>query len=184
MPVFIALLRAVNVGGTGKLPMADLKSACVEAGLERVESYIASGNLVFESELAAGAVKALLAGLLRDRFGLTRNEPVIRTIDALAQAIAGNPFPDAAAERPNLLQLTFLDATPGPEAAQALAAYAGPERLRLAGDVLYVDFVEGIARSKLTPAVLDKALRVPATGRNWNTANKLLAMARARGGGT
>jgi uncharacterized protein (DUF1697 family) len=178
MPVFIALLRAVNVSGTGKLPMAELKKACSEAGLERVETYIASGNLVFESALSAAEVKVLIAGLLRERFGLAANDPLIRTPEALAAAIEGNPFVDAAADRPNLLQLTFLESAPD---AAALAAYKGPERLHLSGDHLYVDFVEGIARSKLSPAFLAKALRVPATGRNWNTANKLLALARARG---
>ena len=180
MPVFIALLRAVNVSGTGKLPMAELKAACGEAGLDRVETYIASGNLIFETGLSAASVKALIAGVLRERFGLAANDPLIRTPEALAAAIAGNPFADAAAARPNLLQLTFLDSAPDEAAAAALAAYRGPERLHLAGDHLYVDFVEGIARSKLTPAFLARALRVPATGRNWNTANKLLALGRAR----
>ena len=181
MSVFIAVLRAINVGGTGKLPMKDLKAACEKAGLLRVETYIASGNLVFESGLSAAAVKDLIAGVLRDRFGLAANDPLIRTPDALAAAIAGNPFADAAAERPSLLQLTFLDSAPDAAAAAVLAAYQGPERLHLAGDHLYVDFVEGMARSKLTPAFLAKALRGPATGRNLNTANKLLALARARG---
>jgi uncharacterized protein (DUF1697 family) len=64
-------------------------------------------------------------------------------------------------------------------AADALATRAGPERLHLDGDHLYIDYAEGIARSKLTPAFLDKALQVPSTGRNWNTTNKLLEMARA-----
>jgi uncharacterized protein (DUF1697 family) len=180
MSVFIALLRAVNVSGTGKLPMAELKAACGEAGLERVETYIASGNLVFESALSAVSVKALIAGVLRDRFGLAANDPLIRTPAALAAAIEGNPFADAAAARPNLLQLTFLESAPDAVAMAALAAYQGPERLHLAGDHLYVDFAEGIARSKLTPAFLAKALRAPATGRNWNTANKLLALAQRR----
>jgi uncharacterized protein (DUF1697 family) len=180
LPIFIALLRAVNVSGTGKLPMAELKAACGEVGLARVETYIASGNLVFESDLSAASVKELIAGVLRERFGLAANDPLIRTPAALAVAIEGNPFADAAAERPNLLQLTFLDSAPDEAAAAALAAYHGPERLHLAGDHLYIDFVEGIARSKLTPAFLAKALRGPATGRNWNTANKLLALAQTR----
>jgi uncharacterized protein (DUF1697 family) len=179
MPAYIAVLRAINVGGTGKVPMAELKAACAAAGLKRVATYIASGNLVFESEQPASAVKATIADLLRDRFGLTRNQPLIRTPDELARAIAGNPFIDAATDRPNLLQLTFLDEVPAPEAAAALAGYSGPERLHLAGDHLYVDYVEGVGRSKLTPALLDKALRVPATARNWNTVNTLLGMARA-----
>jgi uncharacterized protein (DUF1697 family) len=179
MAVFIALLRAINVGGTGKLPMKDLKAACEKAGLSQVSTYIASGNVVFDSDKSAAAVKSLIADLLRNRFGLTKNHTLIHTPGKLAKVIAGNPFAAAATERPNKLMVNFLDGLPRPGAAAALAAYDGPERLQLAGDHLYIDYVEGIARSKLTPAFLDKALKVPVTGRNWNTTNKLLEMARA-----
>jgi uncharacterized protein (DUF1697 family) len=179
MAVFIALLRAVNVGGTGKLPMQDLKAACAEAGLNQVSTYIASGNVVFETHKSAAAVKSLITDLLRDRFGLAKNHTLIRTPGKLAKVIAGNPFATAAANRPNLLMVNFLDGLPQPGAADALAAYDGPEQLKMDGDHLYIDYAEGVARSKLTAAFLDKALKVPATGRNWNTTNKLLGMARA-----
>jgi uncharacterized protein (DUF1697 family) len=179
MAVFIALLRAINVGGTGKLSMPDLKAACEEAGLNRVSTYIASGNVVFDSDKSAAAVKILITDLLRDRFGLTKNHTLVHTPRKLAKVIAGNPFAAAAAKRPHLLMVNFLDGLPQSGAADALAAYAGPERLHLTGDHLYIDYAEGVARSKLTPAFLDKALKVPVTGRNWNTTNKLLEMARA-----
>jgi uncharacterized protein (DUF1697 family) len=179
MAVFIALLRAINVGGTGKLSMQDLKAACEEAGLSRVSTYIASGNVVFDSDKSAAAVKTLITDLLRDRFDLTKNHTLVRTPRKLAKVIAGNPFAAAAAKRPHLLMVNFLDGLPQSCAADALAAYAGPERLHLEGDHLYVDYAEGVARSKLTPAFLDKALKVPVTGRNWNTTNTLLEMARA-----
>jgi uncharacterized protein (DUF1697 family) len=93
--------------------------------------------------------------------------------------VARNPFVDAAAERPNLLMIAFLDGLPHAGAAAALAAFEGPERMHLDGDHLYVDYAQGVARSRLTPAFLDKALKVAATARNWNTANTLLKMARA-----
>jgi uncharacterized protein (DUF1697 family) len=179
MAVFIALLRAVNVGGTGKLPMKDFKTACENAGLSQVSTYIASGNVVFSTDKSAAAAKSLIAGLLRDRFGLTKNHTLIRTPPNLAKLIDANPFAAAAAQRPNMLVVSFLDGLPPPGAAAALAAYDGPERLRLDGDHLYIDYAEGIARSKLTAAFLDKALKVPGTGRNWNTTNKLLEMAQA-----
>ena len=178
MAVFIALLRAVNVGGTGKLPMQDLKAACEKAGLERVSTYIASGNLVFETDKSAPAVKTLITQLLRDRFGLTKNHTLIRTPRSLASVIAGNPFAAAATQRPNLLMVYFLDGPAPAGFADALSAYRGPERLRQDGEHLYVDYAEGMGRSKLTP-FLDKALKAPATARNWNTTNRLLEMARA-----
>jgi uncharacterized protein (DUF1697 family) len=179
MTVFIALLRAVNVGGTGKLPMKELKAACEEAGLTEVSTYVVSGNIVFASDKSAAAVKTSITDLLRKRFGLAKNHTLIRTPKDLAKAIARNPFADAAAKRPNRLVISFLDGLPQAGAAAALAAFDGPERVHLDGEHLYIDYAEGIGRSKLTPAFLDRALQVPATGRNWNTANKLLEMARA-----
>jgi uncharacterized protein (DUF1697 family) len=92
--------------------------------------------------------------------------------------IAGNPFAAAATERPNWLMVNFLDGLPPAGVADALRAYRGPEQLRLDGAHLYIDYAQGVARSKLT-AFLDKTLQVPATGRNWNTTNRLLEMARA-----
>jgi uncharacterized protein (DUF1697 family) len=178
MATFIALLRAVNVGGTGRLPMKDLKAACEEAGLHRVSTYIASGNVVLDSDKSVAAVKTLLTDLLRKRFGLTRNHVLIRTPERLARVVAGNPFADAAAKRPNHLMIAFLDGLPHAGAAAALAAFDGPERLHLDGDHLYVDYAQGVARSRLTPAFLDRVLKVAATARNWNTANTLLKMAR------
>jgi uncharacterized protein (DUF1697 family) len=178
MAVFIALLRAVNVGGTGRLPMKELKAACEAAGLSKVSTYIASGNLVFDSDRSAAAVKTLISGLLHRQFGLTKNHTLIRRPADLARVLAGNPFADAAVKRPHLLMITFLDGRPHPGAAAALSGFAGPERLRLDGEHLYVDYAQGVAGSRL-PAFLDKTLRVAATARNWNTCNKLLEMARA-----
>jgi uncharacterized protein (DUF1697 family) len=179
MATFIALLRAVNVGGTGRLPMKDLKAACEDAGLQKVSTYIASGNVVFDSDKSAAAVKSLLADLLRKRLGLAKNHVLIRTPERLARVVGRNPFADAAAERPNRLMIAFLDGLPQAGAVAALAAFDGPERLHLDGDHLYVDYAQGVARSRLTPAFLDKALKVAATARNWNTANTLLKMALA-----
>jgi uncharacterized protein (DUF1697 family) len=182
MAVYIALLRAVNVGGTGKLPMRELKAACEDAGLSRVSTYIASGNLVFDSDRSAAAVKALIVDLLHRQFGLTRNNTLIRRPADLARIVAGNPFADAAAQRPHLLMINFLDRRPPPAAAAALSGFLGPERLHLDGEHLYVDYARGAGRSRL-PAFLDKTLQVAATGRNWNTTNRLLEMARALGPG-
>jgi uncharacterized protein (DUF1697 family) len=179
MPTYIALLRAINVGGTGKLPMKDLRAACEKVGLRQVSTYIASGNVVFSSNKSATAVKALIAEVLHVRFALTKNHVLIRSPGELAKVISANPFPEAAADHPNWFMINFLDGHPRAGTADALTAYNGPERLHLSGSHLYIDYVEGVARSKLTPAFLDKALKVPATGRNWNTTNKLLEMARA-----
>lgn len=176
MSVFIAVLRAVNVNGTGKVPMKELKAACEAAGLRNAATYIASGNVVFEYEGSAEQAQSIIAGILRDQFGLTKNHTIIRTPDSLAQALADNPFPDAASERPSSLMLQFLEAIPPEGAAEALAGWARPERIHLSGDYLYIDYQEGVGRSKLLPAVIERMLKVAGTARNWNTAQKLLEM--------
>jgi uncharacterized protein (DUF1697 family) len=181
MSVFIALLRAVNVGGTGKLPMKELKAACQAAGLLKVETYIASGNLVFESPLSAEKVKELIAKILAEQFGLTKNHTIIRTPQQLAEAIEAGPFADSVAVKPAGVMLHFLEASPPDPAStgEALAKW-GPERVHLAGEHLYIDYTTGpgAADTKLTPAYLERTLKVAGTARNWNTAQKLLEMAK------
>lgn len=179
MSVFIAFLRAINVGGTGKLPMKELKAACEAAGLQKVQTYIASGNLVFHHDGGPAQARSIVAGVLREQFGLTKNHTFIRTPEQLEAALAANPFADAAAERPSSLMLVFLEAAPQDPAtaAAALAKWTGPERLHLTGDHLYIDYVAGAGTSKLTAAFMERAVGVPGTARNWNTSKKLLELA-------
>lgn len=163
---FIALLRAVNVGGTGKLPMSDLKRLCEEAGFRSVRTYIASGNVVFESGQPAQRVKAALEKALQAYAG----KPVavcVRTADEIAEVLKCNPFPGAPGNR---VVAMFLDEPPP---ADALTHVAGRknEELRLGLREIYVRYDEGMAHSKL---------RIPAaakgTGRNMNTVAKLVEM--------
>ena len=179
MTAYVALLRAINVGGDGKLPMKALKAACEAAGFARVSTYIASGNVVFDSALPAAGVKAAMLGLLEERFGLTDNHCMVRTPGEIEKVMAANPFMDAAESRPNLMLVGFLDGVAPAAAAEALRAYQGPERWHIDRDHIYLDYAGGVGASKLTPAYLTRALKVPFTARNWNTTGKLLAMARA-----
>jgi uncharacterized protein (DUF1697 family) len=167
MTAYVALLRAVNVGGTGKLPMPELKAMCEAAGFERVRTYIASGNVVFASGLSAGEAKAELERRLAAFVG----KPIavmVRTAAEMAKVVAANPFPDA---KPNQLLVTFLDDAP---AADALATvrHQSNERLWLGEREIWIHYGAGIGTSKLV---------VPAakagTARNLNTVAKLAAMA-------
>jgi uncharacterized protein (DUF1697 family) len=93
MQAFIALLRAVNVGGTGKLPMTELKVMCEAAGFKSVQTYIASGNVVFQSAKSEAQVKAVLDVGLAAYFG----KPVgvlVRTAAEMAEVVAKNTFPE------------------------------------------------------------------------------------------
>jgi uncharacterized protein (DUF1697 family) len=168
MPTYIALLRAVNVGGTGKLPMSELRAMCEALGFNGVRTYIASGNVVFESRLAAASVKTQLERRLEDYAG----RPVgvlLRTASEMAAVLAANPFADAPPERTLAL---FLDSAPGADALNTVGGQ-GTETLALGKREIYVYYKDGIGRSKL---------KIPAakngTARNMNTVATLVEWAR------
>lgn len=166
MPAFIALLRAVNVAGTGKLPMADLKAICVAAGFSNVKTYIASGNVVFDSKLTPSKIKAELQQRLESYAGKPIGV-VVRTAAEMAAVLKSNPFPNGA---PNRTLAIFLDQPPP---ANALDNVKGlqDEEIRLGDREIYVFYGEGMGRSKLNiPAA--KA----GTARNMNTVAKLVEM--------
>lgn len=168
MRTYICLLRAVNVGGTGKLPMADLRIMCAAAGFSDVQTYIASGNVVLRSTSTARKVQATLEAALADYSG----KPVgvlVRTPAEMAAVLADNPFPDAA---PNRTVAIFLDHAPSPDALDTISGAQG-EQLALGTREIYVHYGSGMADSKL---------RIPAaktgTARNINTVSKLVDLAR------
>jgi uncharacterized protein (DUF1697 family) len=169
MTRFIALLRAVNVGGTGKLPMTELKAMCEAAGFERVKTYIASGNVVFTSALSEDQVKAALEAKLADYAG----KPVgviVRTAAEMDAVLAGNAFPTAAT---NFTVAIFLDAAP-PADALNHAVGRKDEECALGIREIYVHYPSGQGDSKLRiPAAKD------GTARNLNTVAKLAEMAGA-----
>jgi len=167
MTVYIALLRAVNVGGTGKLAMAELQALCRKAGFENVQTYIASGNVVFESGGSETKVKAELEKRLEAALG----KPVgvaLRTAAEMSAVLKANPFPKAA---PNYTVAIFLDGKPSPDALKQ-AVGAVREEMRLGKREIYVHYPDGQGRSKLRiPAARD------GTVRNMNTVAKLVEMA-------
>lgn len=167
MTSYVALLRAVNVGGTGKLPMADLKAMCINAGFRAVTTYIASGNVVFTADGPEAEVKAALETRLLAYAG----RPVgvhIRTADEMAEVLAANPFPDAP---PNKTVTFFLDAKPPADVLQTVRNKRD-EELSGGRREIYVLYPSGIGTSKLViPAA------ATGTGRNLNTVAKLAALA-------
>jgi uncharacterized protein (DUF1697 family) len=166
MTAYIALLRAVNVGGTGKLPMAELKAMCEEIGFANVRTYIASGNVIFDSKLGEESVSHKLG----DRLEAYAGKPVgvlVRTAAEMAAVLEANPFKSAA---PNLAFAIFLDTAPR---ADALESMRGPrdEQAALGKREIYVSYPSGSGQSKLViPAA--KA----GTARNMNTIAKLVEM--------
>lgn len=167
MPRYVALLRAVNVGGTGKLPMTELKAMCIAAGFADVQTYIASGNVVFSSKLGEAKVKATLETRLQAYAG----KPVgvaVRSSDEIAAVLKANPFPKAP---PNHTVAIFLDAAPPKHALKEIKGQQD-EEVRLGKREIYVAYGSGMGRSKLKiPAAAE------GTARNINTIAKLAEMA-------
>ncbi len=167
MTAFVALLRAVNVGGTGKLPMGDLKQMCETLGFGSVRTYIASGNVIFTSRKSEAAVKTALQSRLETYAG----RPVgvlVRSAAEMKAVLTDNPFPKAPANR---TVAVFLDHSPP---ADALAAVRGrkDEQIGLGRREIYIHYGDGMAKSKL---VLPAAKA--GTARNMNTVATLARMA-------
>ena len=167
MPAYVALLRAINVGGTGKLPMTDLRTLCEKAGFDGVKTYIQTGNVVFASSLSEAKVKAKLEKALAAKMGKP-TAAMIRTTAELHDIGRRNPFPKAEGNR---IIVLFLDEAP-PKGALASLAIPGREEVKLLGREVFIHYPDGQGQSKL---------KIPfaktGTGRNLNTVQKLRKMA-------
>lgn len=164
--VFILLLRAVNVGGTGKLPMSDLKRLCEQVGLTHVKTYIASGNVVCHSSLEAQEVKQRIEQTLSAYSGKPA-QVMVRTLQEMRAVLDANPFPQAPGNRSVLI---FLD-QPAPADSIEKATGRRGEEIVLGQREIYVFYGDGMSQSKL---------QIPAaktgTARNMNTVAKLVEM--------
>ena len=167
--VFVALLRAINVGGTGLLPMKDLAALCADLGFEGVRTYIQSGNVVFASALPEQGVRAKLEGALAEQMG-KRVDVAVRSAAELRATLAANPFPDAQPARVGVLFLT------GSLPAGLLEGLVlpGREEVRIVNREIFIHYPDGMGQSKLK---LPSAAM--GTTRNLNTVAKLVAMATA-----
>ena len=166
MTAYVALLRAVNVAGTGKLPMAELKRMGEECGFANVRTFIASGNLLFTSDQSEKTVQACIAARIADFF--SRDIPVfVRSAKEMADLAARNPFTDDKGSR---VMAHVIDAAPTQAMLDDARNVAG-ERMALGPRAIYVSYGEGIGSSKLKlPAV------AAGTARNMNSVAKIAAL--------
>jgi uncharacterized protein (DUF1697 family) len=172
MTTYIALLRAVNVGGTGKLPMADLKDICIELGFVGIETYIVSGNVVFDCDLPPQVVQAKLEKRLRAYAGKAI-AVFVRTAAQIRTILKKNPFPD---KEPKFTYSIFLNEKPHSSALDDVRGRDG-EEMRLGQREIYVHYPKGMGQSKL---------RFPTatlgTARNLKTVAKLVEISSRRAG--
>ena len=164
--------------GRTRVPMAELRALLAELGLEGVRTWIASGNAVFRTFGPVGAeLEALLERSIAERIG-PRLEVMVRDAGEWDRMIAGNPFPEDAAERPSKLLATVLKGTPDEAGARAFEALAvAPDRCRVVGDIAWMVFTDAASLKAYTPAAYRRMLGASGTGRNWNTVVKLQALA-------
>jgi uncharacterized protein (DUF1697 family) len=174
---FAALLRGVNVGGTGKVPMTELVALFESLGHREVESYIQSGNVVFASaEADPGGVASALEAAIADRFGL-ETRVLLRRHGELLGIRDASPFEDA-------VHVVFLVSAPDAAAVAALDHDRSPgDRLEVAGREVYLSLASGAGRTKLTLDWLERRLGVAGTQRNWNTLVRLVELTAPPAGG-
>jgi uncharacterized protein (DUF1697 family) len=177
MSMHVAFLRAVNVGGRNLVPMSELCDLFGSLGFTSVKSLLQSGNVIFDTDRQADeTIESMLEAQTAKRFGVAVDY-MVRSAQELGKAIASNPFPAEAEKDPAHLLVLFLkEAAPAKNVRVLEATIQGPERIQAKGKQLYAVYPEGVGRSKLTNALIEKKLGVRGTGRNWNTVLKLAAL--------
>ena len=176
MESYIALIRGVNVGGKNSLPMKELTTLFLSQGYKNVQTYIQSGNVVFQSLRKLGVKDS--GNIEKAILEVKGFEPrvMIFSEDVLRNAMEENPFPTNEGKA---LHLFFFESEPEqPNIERLLSMKTGSENFELGKWGFYLLTPDGLGRSKLAPAV-EKALGVPVTARNWNTVNKLASMLKA-----
>ncbi len=161
-----AFLRAVNLGGTNKVSMAELKSLLADLGYENPRSLLNSGNLVFDAKGSPATLEKRLESEVRKRLGLDI-DIMIRTPADLTMIVKANPFKKEAKSDPSHLMVTFCKTAPPKN---TKVSGQNREQYKIAGREIYSTYPDGMGRSKLK-------IDARGTTRNWNTILKLLALA-------
>jgi len=178
MPVYVALLRGVNVVGSSVMKMEALRELCCGLRFQDVQTYVQSGNIVFRSrEMKESTLARKIASAIETKFGF-RPEVMLRTPSELRAVVAANPFAKRTDIHPSKLLVNFLLEPPSTELRTKIEAVQplSSEEIHLIGRELFIYFPTGIGASK-TRGVLDRLLKTSATGRNWNSVTNVLAMA-------
>jgi uncharacterized protein (DUF1697 family) len=177
MPIYVAMLRGINVGGNKKIKMDKLRSSFEALGLEQVKTYIQSGNVVFKTaKISPVALSRKIENCILADFGFSVSV-ISRTADEIENTIADNPFLNQPGIDPEKFHVAFLSDAPAPAALEKLAELTlAPDRSRCLGKEVYLYFPNGASGSSLWKHPLDRVLSVVATTRNWRTVNTLHQM--------
>jgi uncharacterized protein (DUF1697 family) len=169
---YVAFLRGVNLGPTNKISMPALRAMAEDLGYADVATYINSGNLILSSAKKADTVEREISKTIKDTFGRPI-DVTVRTPAQLKKILAENPYPDG---NPSQVTVAFLTKAPAKEAKDKVAAVAKDyEPFTIAGQQVYVNYSQGIGRSKLAEKFSD-IIGVSSTVRNIRTVDKVLAL--------
>jgi uncharacterized protein (DUF1697 family) len=177
MPIYVCMLRGINIGPHKRIQMDQLRKSFEALGFEQVKTYIQSGNVVFKGRKISSATlsKKIEQRILKD-FGFA--VPVItRTADEMSLTVANNPFLRESGIDPQKLHVMFLSAAPAPAALKELnAVTVAPDRCRCSAEQIYFYLPNGVSKSVLWNSPVDRILAVVTTTRNWKTVTQLAQM--------
>lgn len=178
MAVIVSMLRGVNVGSHNRIKMDALRAVYESLRLRSPQTYVQSGNVIFGTEERDfGTLTKRIEDGIERSFGF-RPSVIVRTRSELREAISRNPFASRPGIEPSKLLVVFFAGDPGPGARKKiLGTHADPEEFLIHGRELYIYFPDGMARPKLSPAMIEKTLKTSGTGRNWNSVTKMLEIA-------
>jgi uncharacterized protein (DUF1697 family) len=177
MPVYVSMLRGINVGGHKRIKMEQLRASFEALGFEQVKTYIQSGNVVFKARTAStSSLSKIIEEKILSEFGFPVSV-ISRGSDEIVKAIEGNPFLKERGIDPGKLHVMFLSAAPAPAALKKLAdLVAVPDKFRCLDREIYFYLPNGVSGSVLMKSPVDRVLAVVTTTRNWKTVNSLHQM--------
>ena len=175
MQTYIAFLRGINVGGHKKILMADLKVLLESLGFTNVQTYIQSGNVVFESKIETD-LAAKIAKAIETKYGFI--VPVlVKKSSELSKILSKCPFFDEKREKSYFI---LLEESPTKESIELTATFSNmDEEFHIAKDCVYIYYAVGAGKAKMGNNFFEKKLKVIATARNYRTMTKLLTMTKS-----
>ncbi len=177
MPIYVSMLRGINVGGNKKIKMDRLRSSLEALGFSQVKTYIQSGNAIFKApKLSPAALSGKIEQAILCDFGFPVSV-ISRTVAEIENTLTNNPFvtqPGIDAEK---LHVAFLSELPDTAGLKKLADLTkAPDQSCCVGNAVYLYLPDGVSKSSLWKTPLDRVLSVVATTRNWKTVNTLHQM--------
>jgi uncharacterized protein (DUF1697 family) len=178
MPVYIAMLRGINIGPHKRMKMEKLRASCEAIGFDGVKTYIQSGNVVFKApKLLPAALSKKLGQCIVKDFGFSC-EVISRSREEMKSIIDNNPFMKERGVDPSKLHVVFLSEAPLAAALNKLRDLTlAPDRTHSSGKEIYFYFPNGVSGSSLWKHPLDRVTGVAGTMRNWKTVTTLYQMA-------